>query len=93
MRKIWFVLAAICLALALLPGCSEKEKERFQDAPTADERNSDEAVVIEFPDGFSNVAGKCDGPNYLYSGYKVDANLSAIAVVTDDPRCTDAPPG
>ena len=93
MRKIWFVLAAICLALALLPGCSEKEKERFQDAPQAEERNDAEATVIEFPDGFSNAAGKCDGPNYIYVLFKNNGAYGAITAVKDDPRCTNAPPG
>jgi len=47
------------------------------------------ADIIEFPDGFRNVAHKCDGPNMVYSvSAGADDTLSgAITVVANDPRC------
>jgi len=79
-------LVAAGIAVLALAGCA-KAREPFQDAPTADRRNSAPAQVIEFPDGFSNMAGKCDGPNYVYSSFHGNANRTAIAVVPNDPRC------
>lgn len=87
MRKWFFVIGICFIGLAFLPGCSEKTQEPFRDAPTAQERNTSPAIVIEMPDGFSNVAGKCDGPNYLYVAFKGDMNRASIAVVPNDPRC------
>jgi hypothetical protein len=48
------------------------------------------ADVIEFPDGYRNVASKCDGPNRVYSGSSAssDSLPAAVAVVPNDPRCT-----
>lgn len=80
------IVAAVALALTLA-GCGAKVTEPFKDAPTSSQRNSGTAQVVEFPDGFSNLAGKCDGPNYIYSGYHGDGNRMAIAVVPNDPRC------
>jgi len=47
------------------------------------------ADVIEFPDGFRNVAHKCDGPNMVYSGSSAssDSLPASVSVVKDDPRC------
>lgn len=76
-------------AILLLASCSDKATEPFKDAPRAGESNDSPAQVINMPDGFSNLAGKCDGPNYVYTSYHGDSAYAAIAVVKDDPRCTD----
>lgn len=85
------VLASIAMvtfvSLQVAGACSEKQREPFRDAATTKERNSDPATVIEFPDGFSNAASKCDHGNRLYSAYKGDANRTALAVVPQDPTC------
>lgn len=39
------------------------------------------------PDGFSNWASKCDGPNRVYTIYHGDQKYGSIAVVPNDPRC------
>lgn len=77
------VLAAVVLGLA---GCSQKAREPFRDASVGG-RNEDPARILTFPDGFSNISGKCDGTNMVYSAYKGDNNRSSIAVVPNDPRC------
>lgn len=79
-------IVVLGLAGLVLTGCA-KAAEPFHDAQTSSSRNSAPAQVIEFPDGFSNMAGKCDGPNYVYSGFHGDDNRIAIAVVAGDPRC------
>lgn len=69
-------------------GClNNKATEPLKDAPTG-ARNQDPADIMSFPDGFSNVATKCDGPNRVYVAFKGDENRAAIAVVPNDPRCS-----
>lgn len=80
------VLGIAASALVLGVGCSQKSVEPFRDAPTG-ARNNGAADLMSFPDGFSNVAAKCDGPNRVYVAFKGDANRAAIAVVANDPRC------
>ncbi len=83
--KRW--IAAAGLAGLLLSGCSQKAREPFRDAPVDRDRNDGPARIIEFPDGFSNMSAKCDGPNMVYSPYKGDNNRTAIGVAPNDPRC------
>jgi len=70
-------------------GCSSKTLERYQDAPVG-AQNENPADLIRFPDGYSNVASKCDGPNRVYVAFKGDEVRAAVAVVGNDPRCTGA---
>lgn len=79
--------AGITLAVTVgLTGCTGKATEPFKDAPRG-ATNSKPADTITFPDGFSNVAAKCDGPNRVYVAFKGDANRAALAVIANDPRC------
>jgi hypothetical protein len=79
-------LAAGAVALAAA-GCGmEKAVEPFQDAKRA-ETNKEPADVITFPDGFSNVSAKCDGPNRVYVVFHGDSPYGSVAVAPDDPRC------
>lgn len=81
-------LPALAAALALLlSGCTEKATEQFRDAPRGT-TDSGPADVLTFPDGFSNVAAKCDGPNRVYVIFHADSAYGAVAVVPNDPRCT-----
>jgi hypothetical protein len=79
------ITAAFALAL-LLTGCSDKFNEPFKDAPRGTSNNGP-ADIGTMPDGFSNWASKCDGPNRVYTAYHGDATYAAIAVVANDPRC------
>ena len=82
-------VVSIGLAGAGLSGCSQKSFERLRDAPIKG-RNDKPAEVLQMPDGFSNVAHKCDGHgNRVYVAFKGDENRSAIAVVRD-PSCDAA---
>jgi hypothetical protein len=78
-------VAAAATAL-LLSGCA-KANEPFKDAPTSG-RNDSPAEVIEMPDGFSNLASKCDGPNRVYVVFHGDSKYGTVAVAPNDPRCT-----
>lgn len=68
-------------------GCMDKATEPFRDAPRGASNNRP-ADTMTFPDGFSSVASKCDGPNRVYVAFKGDDNRAAVAVVPNDPRCS-----
>ena len=85
MKKFAATLAAI--TLLSLAGCDySKANEPFQDAPTG-ANNGAPADLIRMPDGFSNVATKCDGPNRVYVIFHGDSAYGSVAVVPNDPRC------
>lgn len=83
--------AGTTAVLALtLTGCNvggDKVNEPFKDAPRA-ATNSGAADIVTMPDGFSNVAAKCDGPNRVYVAFHKNSPYAAITVVANDPRCT-----
>jgi hypothetical protein len=88
-RRLATAAAVAMLALGV-SGCS-KMNEPFQDAERGS-TNNDPADTITFPDGFSNVASKCDGPNRVYVIFKSDSPYGSLSVVKDDPRCTNEVP-
>ena len=47
------------------------------------------ANVLNMPNGWSNVAHKCDGPNMVYATDHGDSYSSSLAVAANDPRCKD----
>lgn len=83
MRRVTAVIALCVLALT---GCGMKAVEPFRDAPRGN-NNDQPADTITFPDGFSNVASKCDGPNRVYVIFKGDLGYGSVHVVPNDPRC------
>lgn len=85
MPLILFIV--ICVGLGgVLTSCGSKGVEQFKDAPVG-QRNTGKADLITFPDGFSNVAAKCDGPNRVYVIFKGDNVYGSIAVAPNDPQC------
>ncbi len=86
MKKFTMAAAAIA-TVALLSGCgADKMTEQFKDAERG-ESNTEPADTITFPDGFSNVATKCDHGNRVYVLFKGDNAYGAIAVVQNDESC------
>lgn len=73
------------LAVANVTACSG---QGHGDAQIGDE-NHGPATTLDFPDGFRNVAAKCDGPNRVYSvsAGSSDTLSGGVAVVPNDPRC------
>ena len=82
-KHIAGALAAVMLVSTA--GCA-KMTEPFKDAPRGETNNSP-ADLITFPDGFSNVATKCDGNNKVYVIYHADAAYGSVAVSPNDPAC------
>lgn len=85
-QKALTVLAVVILAL-LAAGCGNKALQPFQDAPRTGVVNTRPADIIDMPDGFNNVATKCDHGNRLYVSYHNDAAYGFIAVVPHDTTC------
>lgn len=84
-RKILLGAAGFVIALVTLTACGDKANEPFKDAPR-DGSNNDPAVVIEMPDGFSNLATKCvNGVRYTVA-FHGDNHYGSVATVID-PTC------
>lgn len=83
---------ALTFSALLLAGCGgwSNVTEEYNDAPRGS-NNDEPADTMSMPDGFSNVAHKCDGPNMVYVIFKGDAAYGAIDVVPNDPRCVSEP--
>lgn len=91
LREHWaWVILAIAfgvIALVLVTGCGvQKNEEPFKDAPRG-QTNSSPADTIEMPDGFSNVATKCDHGNRIYVIFKKDSSYGSVAVVPNAEGC------
>lgn len=85
--KITLKAAALGLiAVFGVVGCG-KFVEPYNDAPVAGQ-NKTPAEVINMPDGFSNVATKCDHGNRVYVIYHGNSAYGAVAVVENDPSCS-----
>jgi len=83
-RNPYRTVLAVC-AVAALAGCSDFNNDRGKgDAPVGD-RDDAPAVVVNFPDGFMNVAVKCHGPNGIYT----HTRAAAPVVVPNDPTCQE----
>ncbi len=81
------VVCGIVLLTGSLTGCGwDKYNEPYRDAPRG-ATNDKPADVLTMPDGFSNIATKCDGSNRVYVIYKGDERYGSISVVPNDPRC------
>jgi hypothetical protein len=90
LRKSVAALAAVALGgTLLLTGCGSKFEEPYKDAPRSGTDNGKSADLVRMPDGFSNLATKCDHSNRLYVVYHGDSAYGTVAVVADDPTCQD----
>jgi hypothetical protein len=77
-------IAIIVIALTLT-SCG-KATEPFRDAGVGT-TNTANADTITMPDGFSNVATKCDHGNRVYVIYHNNNAYGSVAVVPKDPTC------
>lgn len=84
LRTVLVILVVATVATAC--GSMGKMNEPYEDAPRGT-TNQDRADTITFPDGFSNVATKCDHGNRVYVIFKGDAAYGSLSVVRDDPTC------
>ena len=85
-RVATFAAFAAFVVGALAACGMQKATEPFRDAQRG-ATNSTSADVIEMPDGFSNLATKCDHGNRIYVVYKGDNTYGAVTAVAQDPSC------
>lgn len=86
MKRVTAVTAVLAAAAVLSACGASKYTERYNDAERGT-TNNDKADVITFPDGFSNVATKCDNGNRLYVLFHEDAPYGGVAVVPNAEGC------
>jgi hypothetical protein len=67
-------------------GAQGKYTEPYNDSDRG-QTNSGPADVLTFPDGFNNVATKCDHGNRVYVIYHSDGAYGGVAVAPNDPSC------
>lgn len=79
-------LLTATVVVLLLAGCS-KFTEPYKDAPRSKNDNGAPADLVRMPDGFSNLATKCDHGNRLYVAYHGDAAYGSVTVVPNAPDC------
>jgi predicted amidohydrolase YtcJ len=86
-NKRWAaVVGGGIVAAVVLGGCSSKSQEPFKDAPVSG-RNQASAEVLTMPDGFSNLAEKCDGHgNRVIVAFHGDGSYAALTAIRD-PGC------
>jgi len=85
-NRIALGLVATAVVLGAAACGMEKQTEQFRDAGRAD-TNDNPADVITMPDGFSNVAAKCDGTTRVYVVFKGDSAYGSVAVSPEHPDC------
>ena len=82
-------IAAAAVFLVGAVGCQSYNESRGKgDAPVGSTDDTP-AKVVNFPNGFMNVAFKCIGPNGVYA----HTREAAPAVVPDDPNCATGAEG
>jgi len=74
-------------ALLGLSACGNKVTQPWNDSPRTSVVNNTPADVIAMPDGFNNLATKCDHGNRIYVSFHSDSAYAAVAVVQGDPTC------
>lgn len=85
----YLIITVIFLVIfvVILSSCGvSKQEEPFKDAKRG-VTNSTPADTIEMPDGFSNVATKCDHGNRIYVIFKSDSSYGSVAVVPNAEDC------
>jgi hypothetical protein len=80
---------AILLAIAavlLIVGCGNKFGQPFKDSPRTTQVNDQPAEIIYMPDGFNNLATKCDHGQRIYVSYHGDSSYG-FGFAAPDPAC------
>ena len=85
-RLVWCALIALAVVAALVVAGCAKITEPFNDAPVSHQIGGP-AEVGSMPDGFNNVATKCDHGNRLYISYHGDGSYGFGFAVPRDPTC------
>ena len=87
MKRALSIAAILAVVGISSTACLDKATQPWQDAPRSGVKNTDPADIIEMPDGFNNLATKCDHGNRLYVSYHGDKAYGFVATVPQDPTC------
>lgn len=84
------IVAAVAAGIAVLSlsACGADFMEEFNDAPVSS-NNDKPAETYSFPDGFTNVASKCDNHGNRIFVTRIANDGRGIAVVPNDPSCNN----
>jgi hypothetical protein len=88
-NKVVFGLLGIATGIVVLAsGCDlgDKASQPFQDAGRTGTINKEKADIIEMPDGFNNLATKCDHGKRIYVSYHGDSAYG-FGFAVDDAAC------
>ena len=87
-RHLWPAIAALAAVLLILAvtGCSNKYSQYGNDAKRTGVVNTEPADIITLPDGFSNLATKCDHGNRVYVLFHGDSGYGSVFAL-HDPAC------
>jgi hypothetical protein len=89
MSKTWWFVMALAVTLGLvvlLAGCGNKFSQPFKDSPRTSQVNNAPAEIIYMPDGFNNLATKCDHGQRIYVSYHGDGSYG-FGFAAPDPAC------
>jgi len=87
--KVSLGFAGMAAGFVLLAaGCDlgDKVTQPFQDAPRSGVINKSPADIIEMPDGFNNLATKCDHGKRIYVSYHGDSAYG-FGFAVEDATC------
>lgn len=87
-KKVALAVVAAALFGGACQSGFQKITERYRDAPRG-ETNDGPADIVTMPDGFSNVAAKCDNGNRVYVVFKSNSAYGSVAVAPNDPSCRE----
>lgn len=90
MKRTLALVACLGAVALSSTACMDKATQPFQDSGRTGVKNTDPADIIEMPDGFNNMATKCDHGNRVYVTYHGDSKYGSITVVPQDPSCGNA---
>lgn len=78
-----WVFSILLGVIGITTACGDTSSTGDSDRPVSVDDSG--PVVVNFPDGFMNIAHKCLGPNGLYA----HTRAAAPVVVPNDPLCKD----
>lgn len=86
-RTVLALIVLMAIVGAYVAGCSNKATQFWNDAPRTGVVNQQPADIISMPDGFNNVATKCDHGNRIYVSFHGNSGYGFGFAVPHDPTC------
>lgn len=86
-RTAVVALVAVAVLFGLTACFGNKATQPWNDSPRTSVVNSTPADVIAMPDGFNNLATKCDHGNRIYVSYHSDGSYGFAFGIANDPTC------